>query len=163
MFKIGGVISSRSHDHRYSSCIYPVESLLQQVCIVSIVYDLIVAEGFWRYPAADFPGDHGVGSAGRNPEIILQNVPLSIFAKHQINSRNMTVDSLGRADPLTFRKIAGRNKYKLLRNYLILYDLFFSIYILQKKVQGVRPLDQSLFQYPEFLPGDHPGNSVKGK
>ena len=88
-------------------CIYPVKSLLQQACIVSIIYDLIVAESFWRYPAADFSGNHGVGGTGRNPEIIFQDVPLSVFAKHQINSRNMAVDPLRRADPLTFRKIAG--------------------------------------------------------
>ena len=119
-----------------SACIHIIHGFTQKLSIIVVVHELRVLEGFRRTFSAEVSCNHGIGCAGRNPEIVLQNIPLLILALHQVNSRDVGIDSLWRQDAFALCHITGGSKDEILRYYPVLYDFLFRINILQKQIES---------------------------
>ena len=134
MLKVSGIEAARGQDDGIAVTADIIHGLSQQLRVVSIILDVIIDKGLGTASAADIPCNHGIGGAGRNPEIVLQDVPDTVLSLDQINTGNMGVDSLRRGNSFAFYGITGGCVDKLLRDDFILYDFFLPINIIQKEI-----------------------------
>ena len=140
------------------TCALPI--LLQKLRIVAVVLDRDVMERLRTAKTLQTSGNGRVGSSGRDPEIVLQDVPDAVLAKNEVDAGNVGEDALRRDDPLARGKVAGRRVNKVRGNNLVRHDLFFVINILQEQIQSFHPLFQAALQISELLLFNDPGDRV---
>ena len=93
---------------------------------------------------AELPGKMGIGDAVRHRQAVLHGIPFPSGAAHQIRCGNMDVNTFGRLNSHALSPKIRRRQHKLLRNFAVPQDHSVMIDIVEKDVQGVDPLNQSL-------------------
>ena len=161
MLKVSRIVPPRGKHHVDAAGVDAVHGLAQQLTVLAVIHNVVVAEGIGAAPAAQLPGDQGIGSARGNPQVVLQDVPHAVLALDQVDAGNVAVDAARRGDPFALGQIAGGPVDKILRYNAVGQNLLFAVDVFQEQVQGRYPLGKALFQLLPFLGRDDAGNGVK--
>ena len=84
MLKISCIITSRSKYHINAAGVDVVHDLLQHIAVITVVHDIIAAEGFRTAAPAERPGDERIGGTGWHSQVILQDIPGLILAQYKV-------------------------------------------------------------------------------
>ena len=140
MFKICCIVTPRCEHYRQTTGIHIIQCFFQKICIIPVVCYGYILKCLWAASSAQFPGNHWIRCTGRNPQIIFQDIPVSILSIYQIDSGYMGINSFGRDNPLVLSQITTGSINKLFRYYLIFQYFLLVINIFQKKIQRCNSL-----------------------
>ena len=130
MLKIGGVVASRREHHVDAAGIDAVHGTAQELSVIPVVQNAVVAEGVGAAAAAQLPGDQRVGRAGGDAEVVLQNVPHAVLSLHQVDAGDVAVHALYGDDTLALGQVAGRAVDEVLRHHAVCDDALFPVDVL---------------------------------
>ena len=134
MFKVRSIVPSRRKDHGMTARITVIHGGTKKFTVIPVILNGMLTESLGWTSAAEFPRDHGIGCAGRHPQVVLQNEPAAIFCLYQIDTGNMAVNSFAGHHTLALCQISAARIDKFFGNYFIPNNLFFSVNIFYKKI-----------------------------
>ena len=95
-----------------------------------------------KRPLHHLPVLEQIGNPGRTPEVVLQNIDLTILVPNQVGAGDVAPDASGRPEAGALRPIGGRTQHDLPRNHAVTQDPLVVIHIVDEQIQRPDPLLQ---------------------
>ena len=91
VFKVGCVVTARRKNYVNAAGVHVIHGPFQQGTILTVVPDMVAFKSFRTAATAQGPRNQRIGSAGRNPQVIFQNIPFVVLTFYQVDAGNMAV------------------------------------------------------------------------
>ncbi len=135
----------------------------QQLTVVAAVHHVVLLERLGRDLAGDGARNHGIGRAGRDAQVVLQDVPSAVLRLYQVDARDVRIDALRRGDSLALGRVALGRIHEFGGDDTVADNVLVVIDIVQEPVQRIHPLDESFLQNRPVGGADDTGYGVEGK
>ena len=129
MLKVCRIVPPRGEDDIDASPIHVIHDFLEHRPIIAVILHSISPECIGTAISAKGTGNQGIGCAGRNPQIVLQDIPNAVLSQNEVDAGNMAINGFRRLDALAFCQISRRTIDEFLRNDSIAKDLLLSVNI----------------------------------
>ncbi len=156
--------AGRQHGHRRPLLARrrePVQVREQQVGVVLDGADALRGEELREKPHHHLAVFEHVGHAGRNPQIVLEDVELARAGADEVDAGDVGVDAAGNVDALHLGAILGVRQHPLRRHDAGLEDRLIVIDVVQKRIQCLHALLQAAIEHFPFVAGDDPRHEIE--
>ena len=106
MLEISCIVPSGSKYRPYAAAVHILHCFAEQIGIVAVIDDVVLAERVGACNSRKLPRYQRVRSAGRDTQIIFENVPLAVLALHKIDPGNVAVYLVFRGYALALCEVA---------------------------------------------------------
>ena len=140
VLEVRGVVAPRREDDVDPAGVDVVHGPLEEDRVVPVVLNGVVLERGRTGHPGELPCYERVGRPGRDPEVVLEDIPCTVLGLDQVDARDVAVDPLGRDYAVALLQESGRREHELLRDHSVLDDALLPVDVGKEAVESVHAL-----------------------